>query len=126
MICETTPESAIVALTAFEEPKVIIAGGSDKGVSFDAFGQVVARRAKAAILIGTTADKIARAINACPDKQVHILFAKTFAEAVDLARRQAAAGEVVLLSPACASFDMFNNFQERGLEFTRLVQQLGG
>jgi len=121
----TTPESAIVALTAFDEPKVIIAGGSDKGVSFDAFGQTVARRAKVAILIGTTADKIAKAIRACPDNQAQIVTAQTFAQAVDLASQHAVPGDVVLLSPACASFDMFNNFQERGLEFTRLVRRLG-
>lgn len=120
----TTPESAIVALTAFDEPKVIIAGGSDKGVSFDAFGQTVARRAKAAVLIGATSDKIAKAIRACPDNHAQILEAQTFAQAVDLASRVADPGDVVLLSPACASFDLFNNFQERGLEFARLVRQL--
>jgi len=120
----TTPESAIVALTAFDEPKVIIAGGSDKGVPFDAFGRTVATRAKAAVLVGATAGKIAEAIRACPDNQARILEARTFAQAVELASRAADPGDIVLLSPACASFDLFNNFQERGLEFARLVREL--
>jgi UDP-N-acetylmuramoylalanine--D-glutamate ligase len=124
----TTPESAIVALTAFDEPKVIIAGGSDKGVSYDAFARVVAQRAKAAILVGATAEKIGRAIQACSDSRAHgapwIVFAQTFQEAVVLAGQHASPGDVVLLSPACASFDMFDNFQHRGREFARLVGQL--
>jgi UDP-N-acetylmuramoylalanine--D-glutamate ligase len=124
----TTPESAIVALTAFEEPKVIIAGGSDKGVSYDAFARVVADRAKAAILVGATADKIGQAIRPYllhrAQGTPRIVFARTFQEAVALASQEASQGDVVLLSPACASFDMFDNFQQRGQEFARLVGQL--
>jgi len=121
----TTPESAIVAMTAFEEPKVIIAGGSDKGLSFEAFAQVVAQRAKVAVLIGRTSKKIAQAIQACSDNKALIVFALTLTEAVELAGRHACPGDVVLLSPACASYDMFDNFQQRGREFARLVAQLG-
>ncbi|MDH7599893.1 MAG: UDP-N-acetylmuramoyl-L-alanine--D-glutamate ligase [Sedimentisphaerales bacterium] len=120
----TTPESAIAALEAFEQPKIIIAGGSDKGLSYQAFGQVVAKRAKVAVLVGATAQRIAEAIMACPDNQAKIIFVKTFEQAVYLASQNAQPGDVVLLSPASASFDMFDNFQQRGLEFARLVRQL--
>ncbi len=121
----TTPESAIVALTAFDEPKVIIAGGSDKGVSFEGFARVVAQRAKVAVLVGKTSQRIGQAIQACGDNRAQIVFARTFPEAVDLASRHACPGDVVLLSPACASFDMFDNFEQRGREFARLVRELG-
>ena len=122
----TTPESAIVALTAFDEPKVIIAGGSDKGVCYDAFARTVAQRAKVAVLIGKTAQVIGQAIQACPDNKAEIVFARTFAEAVQVASQRACPGDVVLLSPACASYDMFDNFQQRGLEFARLVRESVG
>lgn len=120
----TTPESAIAALEAFQQPKVIIAGGSDKGLSYEAFGKAVANRAKAAILIGATAGRIAQAIMACPENRARVIMAETFQQAVKLASQAAEPGDVVLLSPASASFDMFKNFEHRGKEFVRLVTEL--
>ena len=120
----TTPESAIVALEAFEQPRIIIAGGYDKNVAFDGLGQKIAECAKIAILLGQTAEKIAEAIRAYPKNQTRIEFVSSLAEAVQLAHRLAESGEVVLLSPACASYDMFENFQHRGQEFCRLVRQI--
>jgi UDP-N-acetylmuramoylalanine--D-glutamate ligase len=129
----TTPESAIVALEAFEQPKIIIAGGYDKNLPFEQFGEKIAKNAKAAILIGQTARKIAKAIEEHKSKSaqgrkvgaISIEFADSLAEAVQLADRLAESGDVVLLSPACASYDMFENYQHRGQEFCRLVRGLG-
>jgi UDP-N-acetylmuramoylalanine--D-glutamate ligase len=129
----TTPESAIVALEAFEQPRIIIAGGYDKNLPFEQFGEKIAENARAAILIGQTAQKIADAIsNADLNKRgtrderrrTNVEIVNSLAEAVRLADRLAESGDVVLLSPACASYDMFENFQHRGQEFCRLVWEL--
>ncbi len=121
----TTPVSVIAALEAFEEPKIIIAGGYDKHLPFDELGQAIAKRAKGAVLIGQTASKIAEAIAKYAGGGLNIVMAKTLAEAVEKADSMAEAGDVVLLSPACASYDMFENFQQRGTEFKRLTARLG-
>jgi UDP-N-acetylmuramoylalanine--D-glutamate ligase len=120
----TTPQSAIAALEAFDQPKIIIAGGYDKNLPFDELGQKIAASAKAAILLGQTAAKIESAIQLSPQIGVKIQIVNSLSEAVQSATRLAAPGDVVLLSPACASYDMFENFQQRGQEFTKLVQGL--
>jgi UDP-N-acetylmuramoylalanine--D-glutamate ligase len=146
----TTPEGAITALDAFEKPIIIIAGGYDKNLPFDKLGEKIAHKAKAAILIGQTAPKIAEAIKTAhllirakqdnlknPQSTIEsrtlvpreaegskIKLVDSFAEAVQLANQLAAIGDVVLLSPACASYDMFENYEQRGREFSRLVQDL--
>jgi len=120
----TTPESAIAAIEAFEEPEIIIAGGYDKNLPFDELGRKIAQKAKAAILIGATAPRIAEAIQQCPENHTKIEFADSLAHAVEKADKIAAPADVVMLSPACASYDMFRNFQHRGHEFTELVNQL--
>ncbi|MHC4329636.1 MAG: UDP-N-acetylmuramoyl-L-alanine--D-glutamate ligase [Planctomycetota bacterium] len=133
----TTPQSAIAALEAFDEPVIIIAGGYDKKLPFDELGRKIAEKAKSAILIGETARKIADAI---PNPAMSLRGAKrrgnlnahdtqvsranSLAEAVQLAYTIAESDDVVLLSPACASYDMFDNFQQRGWEFTKLVRAL--
>jgi len=120
----TTPQSAIAALEAFDQPKIIIAGGYDKNLPFDELGQKIATNAKAAILIGQTAPKIADAIQLFPEAGTRVQIVDSLAEAVQLAARLAVNGDVVLLSPACASYDMFENYEQRGLEFTKLVKSL--
>ncbi len=122
----TTPVSAIAALEAFGQPKIIIAGGYDKGLCFEELGEKMAQRAKAVILIGQTGGEIADAIRKHPQGDAKIEFAGTLAEAVKLAVELAASGDVVLLSPGCASYDMFDNFEHRGREFVRLVKQICG
>ena len=119
----TTPASSIVALESFEQPKIIIAGGYDKHLPFDEFGEKIAQKAKAAILIGQTASKIADAIKAA-QLEFKIEFADSLAKAVELANQLAEPGDVVLLSTACASYDMFVNYEHRGSEFARLVMLL--
>jgi UDP-N-acetylmuramoylalanine--D-glutamate ligase len=121
----TAPQSAIAALEAFEQPVIIIAGGYDKKLPFDELGRKIATNAKAAILIGQTTEKIANAIKASPKGQTRIEIANSLAEAVTVADRFAESGDTVLLSPACASYDMFENFEHRGREFCRLVRELG-
>jgi UDP-N-acetylmuramoylalanine--D-glutamate ligase len=120
----TTPESSIAALEAFDQRKIIIAGGYDKGLDFGQFGKVIAERAKGAVLIGATRQKIAgEIVKACGGK-FDVEFADSLADAVDKAAARAKNGNVVLLSPACASYDMFDNFEHRGREFVRLVKKL--
>ncbi len=122
----TTPASAIAALEAFDGPKIIIAGGYDKKLSFDELGRQIATKAKAAILMGATAKKIAEAIEKqsaaeTTERKIKVEVVDSLADAVELAKQLAVDGDVVLLSPACASYDMFDNFQQRGEEFVRLV-----
>jgi len=127
----TTPESVIAALEAFDQPRIIIAGGYDKNLPFDELGEKIARNAKAAILLGQTAQKIAEAIEKklateVTGRAIKIEIVDSLSAAVDLANRLAETGDVVLLSPACASYDMFDNFQHRGREFCKLVRQVSG
>jgi UDP-N-acetylmuramoylalanine--D-glutamate ligase len=120
----TTPDSSIVALDAFDNPVILIAGGYDKHIPFDEFGRKIAQKAKAAILIGQTAQTIAKTITASPQNQAVIKFAKTLTEAVKIARELAVSGDVVLLSPACASYDMFENYEQRGKQFSDLANNI--
>jgi len=122
----TTPQSAIASLEAFDRPTIIIAGGYDKNLPFDELGQKIAQNAKAAVLLGQTAEKIADEIQAFPQANTKIEIVGSLSEAVELASRLAVSGDVVLLSPACASYDMFDNFEQRGREFCRLIRQVSG
>jgi len=121
----TTPESAIAALRSFDEPIIVIAGGYDKKISLDSFADEISERARAAILIGKTAKKIAERIKAArADNKPACFLMNDFEEAVSKAKKLACPGDVVLLSPGCASYDMFKNFVERGRTFKKLVHQL--
>lgn len=120
----TTPARAIAGIRAFSEPIVLIAGGYDKNLPFDEFAEAVLERVKAVVLIGVTAGKIESAIR---EKQrylggeITLVRASTFDAAVEKAKELANPGDVVLMSPACASYDMFRNFEERGNRFRELV-----
>jgi len=122
----TTPESTISALRAFEQPIILIAGGYDKHVSFSDMAQEIVKKVEKLILVGVTADQIEgevrEAMKGAPH-QPEIIRCSSFEEAVAVSA-VSKPGRVVLLSPACASYDMFNNFEERGHEFTRLVRNL--
>lgn len=119
----TTPESACAALESFSGPRVLIAGGSDKGQAFDPLGRTIAREGVACVLIGATAAAIARAVEAAGGSAT-VCHAEDLAGAVARAAALCPAGGVVLLSPACASYDMFANFEERGERFRQLVWAL--
>ena len=119
----TTPAGAVVALETFEARKVVlIAGGYDKHVSFDPLGAVIAARAKAMVALGATRERIIAAVPQAAGGPT-IERADDLAAAVHQAARLAGPGDVVLLAPACASFDMFVNYEQRGREFTRIVGQ---
>jgi UDP-N-acetylmuramoylalanine--D-glutamate ligase len=122
----TTPESAICALASFDGPITLIAGGYDKGSPFDELGQAIARKARRLILLGTTAPKIEEAVVRASREQMRgpeIFHARDLEHASQLAAHDALPGEAVLLSPACASYDMFRNFQERGELFRILARR---
>lgn len=116
----TTPESAIAGLKAFTRPVVLIAGGYDKGSPFEDFARECSRRARGIILIGQTAKKIGALIT----KGKGPLYASSLEEAVTIARAVSQKGDVVLLSPACASYDMFINFEHRGRQFKAQVKAM--
>lgn len=115
----TNPESTLAALDTLPGPFVLLAGGYDKKLPFDALGRAIASRVRVAVLMGPTAPAIAKAIG---EGATEILRASDFDEAVRKAQSAARPGDTVLLSPACASFDMFRNFAERGRRFKELVK----
>jgi UDP-N-acetylmuramoylalanine--D-glutamate ligase len=119
----TTPAATISALAAYERPAIAILGGVSKGADFGELARVLARRARGAVLIGRAADEIASAIAAAdPTGRVAVRRVSTLDEAVAGARDMARSGDVVLLSPACASFDMFSSADERGEKFAAIVR----
>lgn len=124
----TTPQSTMAAIGAFEAPVVLIAGGYDKHVPFDEMAEaIVASPIKTLILIGVTAGQIRQAVARAAERAGRgpaVQQQATFAEAVTAAQAAAAPGDIVLLSPACASYDMFPNFEVRGTEFKRMVNAL--
>jgi len=100
---------------------VLIAGGAGKGADFSSLREPVQRYVKSVLLMGEDADRLAEALSgAATIERVHDL-----EEAILAARTLAAAGDLVLLSPACSSLDMFRNFEERGETFRRVVAALG-
>ncbi|HKU66796.1 MAG TPA: UDP-N-acetylmuramoyl-L-alanine--D-glutamate ligase [Candidatus Baltobacteraceae bacterium] len=115
----TNPGSVIAALDAYERPIVLIAGGKSKNTDFTELGRVIDRRAKALVLIGEAADDLAAHVSRAPIER-----ADSMNDAVRRAARSAGPGDVVLLSPACASFDMFRSAEDRGEKFTAAVRGL--
>ncbi len=120
----TTPETAIVALQAFDEPKVIILGGSDKGADYNELAKTIAtQNVRKVILIGDQAEKIGEALEAA-DYSETTANLNNMIEMVDAARAAAEPGDIVLLSTACASFDMFKDYKDRGDQFKTAVLTL--
>jgi UDP-N-acetylmuramoylalanine--D-glutamate ligase len=119
----TTPAATMSALAAYERPAIVILGGVSKGADFGELARVLAIRARGAVLIGRAADEIASAIAAAdPSGTLTVRRAGTLDEAVSDAREMARPGDVVLLSPASASFDMFSSADERGEKFAAIVR----
>ena len=108
------------ALESFHSPILLILGGKDKGGNFGQLQDLIIRKAKRVILIGESASRLAHVLKDCKP----ISQAGSLSEAVTLAEHEAVSGDVVLLSPACASFDMFRNYDERGKQFKKFVHQL--
>lgn len=119
----TSPARTIAALQAIAGPIVLIAGGYDKQLEYDSLGKAIANSGvRAIITLGQTADKISRAVRAYG--QTALFAADNLEQAVVTAAQVAQQGDTVLLSPASASYDMFNNFEERGDLFRNLVSRL--
>lgn len=115
----TNPDASIKALEAYGEPIVLIAGGKNKGSDFGEFAQKVKERARVLVVLGQSARLIAEAARARGFENIQ--YADDFKEAVLLAQKAARPGEIVLLSPACASWDMFKSYEERGDLFKEIV-----
>lgn len=119
----TTPESVICALDSFTEPIVIIAGGYDKGMPLTQMAKKIATTATAAVLVGKTAPKLQQEIlDVNPDFSITMAY-EDFERAVFSASNVCPEGGVVLLSPGCASYGMFTNFEERGEKFAELTKK---
>ena len=119
----TNPDAAIQGIRAMTKPTVLIGGGYDKQSEYDEWIEAFDGKVKALVLIGQTRDKIA----ACAKKHgvENIILADTFEEAFEVCRQQAEPGDAVLLSPACASWGMFPNYEVRGKIFKELVNKIG-
>jgi len=122
----TTPGSAIAALKAFTEPKILILGGSDKGADYEELAQEIARQQMRAVIVnGANASEIIEILHknkvSCWVVQLEMASMPTVVEA---AANQAQSGDVVILSPAAASFDMFKSYNDRGEQFVTAVENL--
>ena len=123
----SSPSRTIAGLRSFPEKVLLIAGGYDKHIPFDVLGPEVCKHVKAVYLNGATADKIRKAIESAPDYKPGapaLIDCADFTEAVMKSAADAKAGDIVLMSPACAAFDQFKNFAVRGKYFKKLVMEL--
>ena len=118
----TNPDAAIRGIRAMKRPTLLIGGGYDKESSYEEWIQSFDGKVKKLVLIGATKEKIAETAEKLGFKDV--VLADTFEEAFSLCVEMAAPGDAVLLSPACASWGMFKNYEERGDKFKELVNQL--
>ena len=120
----SSPSRTIAGLRSFHEKVILIAGGYDKHIPFDVLGPEIVERVKLLVLCGATADKIRAAVENAPGYEPgkpEIRDVTPFTAAVEAARDRAQPGDVVTLSPACAAFDQFKNFAERGKFFKSIV-----
>ena len=120
----SSPSRTIAGLRSFKEKVILIAGGYDKHIPFDVLGPEVVERVKLLVLCGATAGKIRAAVEQAPGYRPghpEIVEVMPFEKAVLYARDKAQSGDVVTLSPACAAFDQFKNFAERGKTFKAIV-----
>ncbi len=123
----SSPSRTMAALHSFSQKVILIAGGYDKHIPYDTLGPEIVEHVKVLVVNGTTGPKIKEAVCKAPayaKGKPEILEAGDFYEAISMAARQAQPGDVVLFSPASASFDQFPNFMVRGQEFKKCVQEL--
>ena len=126
---DSSPNRTINTLRVFPEKVIMIGGGKDKGIPYDELGPALTAYVKVLILIGATSDKIEESLNAeiqrtGKGKNIEVIRAKSYEDAVNQARNRAHDGDVVILTPASTSFDMFRNFEERGNLFKKIVNEL--
>ena len=123
----TSPTRTMAGLHSFEEDIILIAGGYDKHLDYEPLAKPIVEKVKALILIGQTSEKIYEAVSKELEKQgkdLDIYQCNEFSQIVEVARKIAKKGQVVLFSPASASFDLFKNFEERGNTFKSLVNEI--
>lgn len=123
----TSPSRCIAGLRSFDRKVILIAGGYDKHIPFDVLGPEIVAHVKLLVLCGATAEKIRQAVVSAPgyaEGTPEIILADGFREAVETASARAVEGDVVTLSPACAAFDQFANFMERGRAYKQIISEL--
>lgn len=126
-IASSPTRTALGTLSLYESKIILIAGGYDKKIPFDTLGPVIVEKVKTLILLGATAEKIEASVKSAPayaEGNPEIIRVSSMEEAVAAARKCAQSGDVVSLSPACASFDLYPNFEARGRHFKQLVNAL--
>jgi UDP-N-acetylmuramoylalanine--D-glutamate ligase len=116
----TNVDSVIVALKSFENPILLILGGQDKGNDYSLIEGLVKKRVKKIYAVGESAQKVYDYFNKIVTTQI----CSDFQDIVNLTKKDAKENDIVLLSPACASFDMFNNYEHRGKVFKEIVNKL--
>lgn len=126
---DSSPNRTINALGVFKDKVILIAGGKDKGIPYDAVGPTIEQHVKILVLIGATSDKIYEAVKKNAEEkgiksEVKVFRAESYEEAVGISAENAKDGDIVLLSPASTSFDRFKNFEERGKLFKKIVNEL--
>lgn len=119
----TNPDSTIKALNSYQKPIILIAGGMDKKSNFKELADEICKNTKGLIVFGETATDIQKYVRLAGYEKI-ISKVKTLEDAVKLSYKLAQKDDIVLLSPACASWDMYNNYEERGNEFKELVHKI--
>ncbi|MGN0613687.1 MAG: UDP-N-acetylmuramoyl-L-alanine--D-glutamate ligase [Porcipelethomonas sp.] len=123
----TSPTRVLAGLNSFSQRLIVLAGGYDKKIPFEPMAETVNQKVKKLILMGATADKIEKAVKESPaysPENIEIYHVSGMEEAVLKAKEIAEAGDIVTLSPACASFDLYPNFEARGNHYKNLVKEL--
>lgn len=123
----SSPTRVLACLNSFDEKQIMIQGGSDKGISFEPMADSICEKVKVLILMGETREKIRDAVMSSKKynpENTKIFIVKDMQEAVQTAYKYAEKGDIVSLSPACASFDMYRMFEDRGRHFKQLVNEL--
>lgn len=123
---DSSPTRTAAALSALKEKPIVICGGYDKNIPFEPLARALIDRAKAVVLTGATREKIHTALKECEgfdEVDLPVFIEPDFQRAIELSRSIARSGDTVLLSPACASFDAFPNFEVRGNTFKRTVNE---
>ncbi|MBQ8824135.1 MAG: UDP-N-acetylmuramoyl-L-alanine--D-glutamate ligase [Ruminococcus sp.] len=123
----TSPTRVLAGLNSFSQKLIVIMGGYDKKIPFEPMAQTVCEKVKTVILMGVTAEKIEKAITSCDsykENAPEIIHVSSMEEAINTAKNISEKGDIVTLSPACASFDRYPNFEARGNHYKNLVKEL--
>jgi UDP-N-acetylmuramoylalanine--D-glutamate ligase len=121
----TTPGSAIAAIKSFDGPKILIVGGHDKGADYRPLGEAIERsNVRAVFAIGANRNKVQAQVGEKTSTQIHLLDNQNLAEIVKIVNQSTEPGDIVIMSPATSSFDMFKDYKDRGEQFIAAVKNL--